>query len=210
MVMKYCGNTTNLASHLKTQHPFIYVKAGFMCKKRGGEKQKLVASRESGQQSITEVLNLTTKFPASSKRSKELTDAVAYFIAKDRQPISVVQGPGFKHMIKAFEPRYQVPHRKTFTEKILPEHFIKVKSTVTSAAYKANFFAITTDCWTSRATEAYMGVTFHTISDDWELVHFTLQNKALPDKHTAENLADALLTSLQQWNLDPSRLSCVS
>ncbi len=113
-------------------------------------------------------------------------------------------------MIKAFEPRYQVPHRKTFTEKILPEHFIKVKSTVTSAAYKANFFAITTDCWTSRATEAYMGVTFNTISDDWELVHFTLQNKALPDKHTAENLADALLTSLQQWNLDPSRLSCVS
>ncbi len=55
-----------------------------------------------------------------------------------------------------------------------------------------------------------MGVTFHTISDDWELVHFTLQNKALPDKHTTENLADALLTSLQQWNLDPSRLSCVT
>ncbi len=34
MVMKYCGNTTNLASHLKTQHPFIYVKAGLEEKNR--------------------------------------------------------------------------------------------------------------------------------------------------------------------------------
>ena len=49
-----------------------------------------------------------------------------------------------------------------------------------------------------------MGVTFHTISEDWELLHFTLQNKALPDQHTAENLAEALLTSLQQWSLDPA------
>ena len=64
------------------------------------------------------------------------------------QPISVVQGSGFKHMIKAFEPRYQIPHRKTFTEKVLPEHFLKVKGVVASAVNKSNFFAITTDCWT--------------------------------------------------------------
>ena len=68
---------------------------------------------------------------------------------------------------------------------------------------------ITADCWTSRANEAYMGVTFHTISEDWELLRFTLQNKALPDQHNAEKL-EALLTSLQQWNLDPGLLSCAT
>ena len=55
-----------------------------------------------------------------------------------------------------------------------------------------------------------MGVTFHTISEDWELLRFTLQNKALPDRHNAENLAEALLTSLQQWSLDPGLLSCAT
>ena len=113
-------------------------------------------------------------------------------------------------MIKAFEPRYQIPHRKTFTEKILPEHFLKVKGVVASAVNKSKFFAITTDCWTSRANEAYMGVTFHTIYEDWELLHFTLQNKALPDQHTTENLAEALQTSLQRWSLDPGLLSCAT
>ena len=56
--MKYCGNTTNLASHLKTPHPSIYMKAGFTGKKKGGEKQKYIAPKEIGQQSIVEVLNL--------------------------------------------------------------------------------------------------------------------------------------------------------
>jgi len=51
-----------------------------------------------------------------------------YFIAKDRQPISVVQEPGFKHMIKALEQRYQVPHRKTLTEKILHDEEFKILS----------------------------------------------------------------------------------
>ena len=184
--MKYCGNTTNLASHLKTQHPSIYMKDSVTGNKKGGEKQKYIALKDFGRQSIVEVLNLTTKFPASSKWSIELTKAVPYFKAKDMQPISVLQGAGFKHMIKAFEPRYQIPHRKTFTEKVLPEHFLKAKGVVASAVNKSKFFMITTDCWTSHANEAHMGVTFHTISEDWEHLHFTLQNKALPDQHTAE------------------------
>ena len=109
------------------------MKAGFTGKKKGGEKQKYIAPKEIDQQSIVEVLNLITTFPASSKRSIELTNDVAYFIAKDIQPISVVQGAVFKHTIKAFEPHYQIPHRKTFTEKVLPEHFLKVKGVVASA-----------------------------------------------------------------------------
>ena len=53
-----------------------------------------------------------------------------------------------------------------------------------------------------------LGVTSHTITDDWDLAHFTLQNKALPDQHTTKNLAEALLTVLRDWNLDPATLSC--
>ncbi len=185
----------------------IYTKAGFTCKKSGG-KHKDATPRDNNQKSISEAFNLVTKFPASSSKSKELTNAVAYFIAKDMQPISVVQGVGFRHMIGKLEPRYLVPHRKTFTERVLPDHFVKLKDTVTSVVNNVSSFAITTDCWTSRANEAYMGVTIHTITDDWELAHFTLQNRPLPDQHTAENLAEALLAVLQDWNLDPAHFTC--
>ena len=207
--MKYCGNTTNLASHLKSQHPLIYAKAGFICKKKEEKRQVSADTRDTGQQSLAEALKRVTKFPCSSNKSKELSSAVAYFIAKEMQPINVVQGEGFKHMIGKLEPRYQLPHRKSFTECIIPELYNKVKDTVTSVVRKSSSFSVTTDCYTSRANEAYMGVTFHTITDDsWDLSHFILQNKVLPDQHTAENLAEALQTVLQEWNLDSAKLSC--
>ena len=115
--MKYCGNTTNLASHLKSQHPLLYAKAGFLCKKKEEKRQVSADTRDTGQQSLAEALKRVTKFLCSSNKSKELSSAVAYFIAKDMQPINVVQGEGFKHMIGKLEPRYQLPHRK-------PLHYI--------------------------------------------------------------------------------------
>ena len=148
-----------------------------------------------------------TSLHTSSKRAKELTDAVGYFIAKDMQPISVVQGTGFQYMLKRLEPRYQVPHRKTFMERVLPDLYVKVKEMVTSITAAADCYAITTDCWTSRANEAYIGVTFHTITVEWQLQHFVLENEELSEQHTAENIAEALESVLQRWNFDSSKLS---
>ena len=47
----------------------------------------------------------------------------------------------------------------------------------------------------SRANEAYVGVTFHTITDEWQLQHFVLENEELSEQHTAENIAEALESS---------------
>ena len=78
---------------------------------------------------------------------------------------------------------------------------------VTPITATADCYAITTDCWTSRANEAYIGVTFHTITDEWQLQHFVLENEELSEQHTAENIAEALESVLQRWNLDSSKLS---
>ena len=68
----------------------------------------------STQPSIVDAFKTTSKLPSPSKRSKELTKSVAYFIGKDMQPVNVVQGIGFQQMLNTLEPRYQVPHRTTF------------------------------------------------------------------------------------------------
>ena len=209
-MLKYCGNTTNLISHLKTQHSQIYLKAGFITKSSGAKNTSMENLGTSSGQKITDAFKSITKFPTSSRKSMELTDAIAYFIGKDMHPVSIVQGAGFKHMVQHLEPRYQVPYRKTFADRVLPNLYMKVKDSMSSVITTADHFALTTDCWTSRANEAYIGVTFHTITNEWELQHFTLQNKELPDQHTAETLAKALQNALEQWKLDPLKLSCVT
>ena len=58
---------------------------------------------QDSQSSIQDSFKAITKLQSSSKRARELTESVAFFIGKDLQPISVVQGEGFKRMINCFE-----------------------------------------------------------------------------------------------------------
>ena len=100
VALKYCGNPTNFASHLKSQHLQERLKAGFgsVVKYPEAVEQKHLPTQ--GQVKFTDAFSAATKLPNSSKRDKELTDAIGYFIAKDMQPVSVVQGAGFQYMVK--------------------------------------------------------------------------------------------------------------
>ena len=42
--------------------------------------------------------------------------AVAYFLAKDMQPVYTVEKSGFKFLVSKLNPRYSLPSRKYFTE----------------------------------------------------------------------------------------------
>lgn len=55
-----------------------------------------------------------------------------------------------------------------------------------------------------------MGVTYHTITEDWELKSITLKNDELPESHTAENLANALSGVMSNWHLQEYSLSAVT
>ena len=57
---------------------------------------------------------------------------------------------------------------------------------------------------------AFIGATFHTITDDWELKSVTLENQALAEAHTADNLAEAFRNVLNKWSLNEHQLSDVT
>ena len=84
----------------RTVHGPRTVKAGFgsVVKHPEAVEQKHLPTQ--GQVKITDAFSAATKMPNSSKRAKELTDAIGYFIAKDMQPVSVVQGAGSQYMVR--------------------------------------------------------------------------------------------------------------
>ena len=65
----------------------------------------------------------TTTMPA---RAKDITNTIGYFVAKDMMLISTTGGVGFKQLICVLEPRYVIPHRKTFTEKTIPAMYNRI------------------------------------------------------------------------------------
>ena len=146
-VLKYSGNTTNLTHHLKRKHPTVSVSKS------------------------TETFHSIfgpTKLPSSSRRAREITSAMAQFIVKDLRPYVVVENEGFKNLIKVLEPKYSIPSRQHFSEKVIPELYTKV-STQVKQDLKSSYVAITTDGWTSRATESYVTITSSHIDENWNL-----------------------------------------
>ena len=152
------------------------------------------------------------KYQPDSTRLKELTKAVGYFVAKDMMmPLNVMHGKGFCHLVEKLEPRFNIPSRKTLTEKIIPTMYIDLKQSLIFLSIKrASYVALTTDCWTSRTNASYIGLTIHFLTPDWQLEHFVLENKELPINHTADNLAEALGECLSDWNIDETQVSCTS
>ncbi len=207
-VLKYSGNTTNLRFHLENNHrpEFQVLKQAQKAK----EDEERARGRLAGQQTITDALQSVTPMPRSSVQWNRLTKAVCFFIAKDMQPLSTVNDPGFRRMIRAFEPRYTPPDRKTIATHYLPQMFETEKKLVRELVRCAEHFAVTTDLWTSRAKHAYTGLTVHYITGEFSLQSHLLETKEFPESHTGENIAEELEGILQEWNLPLDRLSAVT
>lgn len=62
--------------------------------------------------------------------------------------------------------------------------------------------ALTTDSWTSRATESYLTVTAHFITAEWEIKSHVLQTCPLESSHTSVNLGEELREVVAVWKLE--------
>ena len=80
-----------------------------------GTQPKTTAKTGETQRSIVETLHKLEPLPHGSQRWKTLTDAVCYCIVKDALPLDSINDPGFRFMLRAFEPRYMLPDRKALS-----------------------------------------------------------------------------------------------
>ena len=94
---------------------------------------------------------------------------------KDLRPFSVVENVGFKNLLAVLQPRYKVPSRQHFSDKALPALYEQKKIEVKKDLAAASAVALTTDGWTSRATESYMTITFSHIDKEWKMRSYVLQ-----------------------------------
>ena len=77
-------------------------------------------------------------------------------------------------------------------------------------AAEATNFSATTDLWTSRANDPYITFTVHYIDESWELQTDCLRTTYLVEDHTGENIQEALLDILSEWNLDGKKLVAIT
>ena len=185
------GNTSNLYQHLRDHHPStIYAELA----------PKTTKQSTSSQADLSDMITRAAKFASTSAQAKELNRAVTYYLAKDAAPISTVDKPGFRHLVSALNPRYQLPTRRHFSDQEIPQLYTHVKDNVVMPALReAECFSATTDLWTSANSDPYLTLTVHFIDKEWSLQAFCLETGPMFADHTGQNIADVIGDIFDNW-----------
>lgn len=130
---------------------------------------------------------------------------LARFICEDMRPVNLLYGAGFQSFIRELEPRYQIPCPRTMSGKIA-KLYDYTKSELRERL-RGEKLALTTDGWSSLATESYVTVTAHFIDANWELRNVVLDTSELQAAHTATNVSKCIASILQDYNIEDSVLA---
>ncbi|XP_071088069.1 E3 SUMO-protein ligase ZBED1-like [Haliotis cracherodii] len=201
--VKYTSSTTNMSTHLRRHHSDIDIGGSKVPSSIQGTQSHVVDFTKplpGSQPNLHDVIK--SKLPAASSRAGAITNSIGVFIALDMRPYSVVENVGFRRLVNTLEPRYQIPSRTHFTNTVMPKLYENTKREVLKRIEGASSVAITTDGWTSRATESYVTITAHFVSEEWQMENPVLQTRPLHESHTGTNLANVLTSALTEWKID--------
>ncbi|KAJ4947212.1 hypothetical protein JOQ06_009250 [Pogonophryne albipinna] len=120
-------------------------------------------------------------------------------------PIYTVTKEGLKKIIHSLDKRYVIPSRTYFSQVAIPDLYEKCRAKVETELSKVEYYAATTDLWSSRTTEPYINLTVHFIDEDFTLKSSCLQTAFFPENHTSENIA-----AVAAWGLDANMVKAAS
>ena len=146
------NGTSNLSAHLKSAHPreFSLMQAEAKEPDVSGSSKSTIASYFS--------ISATTKSrPCSSARAGDLTEKIIDWLVDSCRPLCTVADQGFVNLLSFTEPDFRVPSRTHVSSLINKRHADAKKELVTLLKTGCvNGIAITTDGWTSSATQSYV------------------------------------------------------
>ena len=173
--LRYTGSTTNMSFHLQRHHPSIASTKACSSTTASSPSQSKAGSSQLKLSGF-----MGNSLGINSVRAQNISKHIGVFIAHDL--------------------RHKVPSRTYFSQTVVPSLYMEVKKDVMAGISKAVSVALTTDGWTSRATESYITTTAHYISQEWKLENKVLETTTLPCSHTGEALGEALDDTATRWN----------
>ena len=85
-------------------------------------------------------------FNTNSKEHRKLTEVVTNCIVRDVMPVYIIDKPGFRAMIQALNPRYQLSYKDYFNRIAIPSMYESTREQILLKMKKeAHYFSATTD-----------------------------------------------------------------
>ena len=188
------GSTGTMSNHLKHIHKSINVDVA-------SSQPKMAQSRITDFKK-TPVLNMP------KPKWQKITETLARMCARDLRPLSIVEGGGFKAFCYELNPLYDVPC-KTTVGKYLTLSYDQMKSDLIQSISCQPGVSLTTDHWTSLATEGYITVTSHYIDEEWNFNNYVLATRKTTERHTGENIFADIKSICREFAIRDESITCL-
>ena len=134
-------------------------------------------------------------------RQQELTKFVVNYITRGLLPLSTVDDPDFRALIKKASPAYVLPSRKHLSNKILPARTEELRTKITDRLRDVQDICLTVDIWSSHDMRSYLGVTGHFV-ENFSLQSVMLACQRFKGSHTGEHISTTVQQIITSFDLD--------
>lgn len=198
-VLSFNGSTTsNLWNHVKSVHDRVLSASNDSSEPKVKSEPSPAPGRTTGR-----ISSFFSKSVCSDERSRQITSLLADWCARNVRPMSIVEDVGLRDLFRFVEPGYTVPSHTHITS-VLKRKFELMVEKAQFLLSSIGSVSFTTDIWTSQATEGYISLTAHWLTDDWQSVSWCLGTVAFPERHTAQNIADKFVELMESFGVPTS------
>lgn len=114
----------------------------------------------------------------------------------------MVDEESFRQLLQIAEPRFQLPHRTHFAEKVIPQRYCEIHSAVEKELESVKKCTFTTDLWTAQhQNRGYISLTVHYVNEYFKLQSKCLQTQEVTTDHTSISIETVLSSMLSSWNI---------
>ena len=151
-------NTNNMRKHILSKHRGVSVaQESIPCTSK--------CTAPGVQSSITIIaLQKQKVYDINDPRAKAISKHIGTMIVKDLQPFSIVEDAVFQGLMKHIVPQYNITSRRYFVDNGIGELYHDTRAKLVSSISSVKQLSLTTDIWSSRINDGYIGVTAHYIN----------------------------------------------
>ncbi|XP_011884114.1 PREDICTED: zinc finger BED domain-containing protein 1-like [Vollenhovia emeryi] len=221
MELKYCGNTTNLWTHVSGRHNIkrlndcvdltteIDENSNMPVIEAKSSKESDIPSKQSKLCTIEDSFQKITAYKGGGIRAAELNSALMFMIAHDHLPLLTPDRTGFKYFIKRALPLYKPPCRKTVT-KMMRDKYDVLTVKIRNIIKELESYCLTADIWTNiQTTTSYLGLTLHYYKNGKNMQSVTIGVQALNESHTAAYISTIIFEICCQWGIEIDKISVI-
>lgn len=146
-----------------------------------------------------------------SKEEQVLGETIVVrWFAESLRPFSMAEDPGFRRYTDyccQLESRLDdISRRKLVRRMEIYDSIMRLKMREIIQEL-IDYFAMTSDVWSSKKMDSFMALTLHALTPEFEQIIFTLAVENLHERHTGEHLKDVTEALLVKWGISKEKLT---